>query len=389
MHLRGSQEGHALSGVAWVEQTGYVQHRDMGSLLTSVFRETRRAISEFLSPSLSREQVTALVGARHRQGRADGVDAVQLARSLVEPLLTVIDRGGKTWRSFGALACIDAVGGDSRKFTAWLAMPELIHVGSLIVDDVQDGSEIRRGGKTAHLLYGVPLSINAGNAAYFIAEQALSRCRLTPYRARRISDLYFDAMRAGHAGQAIDIDGLYEYVPAAVESGDMSELEQRVQAVNRLKTAVPAGTPARMGAVAGGGSEEQVEGLGGYFESVGMAFQIVDDVLNLRGFKGDRKQRGEDVRIGKVTLPIIKALGRLPHAEREFLWNTLRSKPQEDERVEGVLRLIEQTGALEACLADARELVEQAWWRLEPLIPDSLSKLWLRAFGWFVLERSF
>ena len=80
-----------------------------------------------------------------------------------------------------------------------------------------------------------------------------------------------------------------------------------------------------MGAVVGGGSDAQIAGVGEFFEAVGLAFQIVDDVLNLRGFAGDLNQRGEDISQGKVTLPIAIAMAKLPNDQRTCLWTTLQS----------------------------------------------------------------
>src|SRR6266540_7035349 len=89
----------------------------------------------------------------------EGLDAKQLGQALVRPVREIIDRGGKAWRSYAALACIDVVGGDSRKFLHWLAIPEVLHVGSLVVDDVEDRSEVRRGGATSHVIYGEALAV--------------------------------------------------------------------------------------------------------------------------------------------------------------------------------------------------------------------------------------
>jgi geranylgeranyl pyrophosphate synthase len=196
-------------------------------------------------------------------------------------------------------------------------------------------------------------------------------------------------MRAGHAGQAIDIDGLAELVPQALETGDVSELERRVFAIHRLKTAVPAGMAARIGAILGRGTEAQIDGVGKFFEAVGLAFQIIDDVLNLRGFKGDLKARGEDIQQGKLTLPVVKALGKLPKKDRRWLWKTLSSKPQDMQVVTKVIDKLESVGAIESCVTEARELVESAWTRLDPLVPDTQYKVMFRAFGWYVLERHY
>jgi geranylgeranyl pyrophosphate synthase len=268
-------------------------------------------------------------------------------------------------------------------------MPELLHVGSLIVDDVEDGSDVRRGGPACHVLHGQNRAINAGTAAYFLAEPPVFGDDLPPEAKLRIYRLYFDALRAGHAGQALDLEGVAEAGARAVSSGETAELERQILAIHRLKTATPAGMMARVGAILGGGSERQVEALGRFFEAVGLAFQIIDDVLNLRGFERDLKQRGEDVRQGKLTLPIARALGRLPLERRDWLWNVLRSKPQEAEVVDEVIELIDRVGALDDCARLAREHVDLAWERLDPVLDDSQVKLTFRAFSWFVLDRHY
>ena len=387
--VTGTRWGRPVAGVCWIEQTFPPSFLDLGGFFSAVRRSAQREIAELVSRSPSNAALAELIGSSGREGSLEGIDPALIGRSLTGPLLDVLDRGGKAWRSFVTLACIDAVGGDSTGFSSWLAMPELIHTGSLLVDDVQDGSTIRRGGPACHLIHGEAIAINAGTAAYFVAERFLSRCPLPPERAQRVLQLYFESMRAGHGGQALDIAGLEELLPAAVDTGDIQALVHRVAAINRLKTAAPVGALARMGAIAGGGTEVQVEGLGAYIEAVGMAFQLIDDVLNLRGFQGDLKQRGEDLRIGKVTMPVVRVLGSLDRQAREELWRTLRDKPCDDALVEDLIEQIERTGALDACVRDARHLVEEAWARVHAYLPSSLAKARLRALGWYVLERNF
>jgi geranylgeranyl pyrophosphate synthase len=237
-------------------------------------------------------------------------------------------------------------------------------------------------------MYGEPIAINAGTAAYFLTQHVL-QTDLSAETKLRIYDLYFAAMRAGHAGQAIDLGGMTELMPEVVATGDSRALTARVLACHRLKTAAPAGCLARMGAVAGGGDDEQIAAVGEFFEALGVAFQIVDDVLNLRGFKGDLKQRGEDISNGAVTLPVAIAMARLPRERREWLWKTLESRPTDAPTVAAAVELLESCGAVAACADMARELVEAGWRRAEPLLEPSLSRVMLRAFGWYVLERHY
>jgi geranylgeranyl pyrophosphate synthase len=318
------------------------------------------------------------------------VDLGVLANSLFKPIREIIDRGGKSWRSYAAMACCDVVGGDSRKFVQWLAVPELLHVGSLIVDDVQDRSIVRRGGPACHLIYGEPIAINAGTACYFLGQNLFQSVKVSDAAKLKLYDLYFEGMRGGHAGQALDLAGLEDIMPQVVESGDSTVAEQRILAVHRLKAAAPAAALSRMGAIIGGGSDEQIEAVGGFFEALGLAFQIIDDVLNLRGFTADLKSRGEDLSNGTVTFPVAKAMGMLPDKDHRMrIWETVRSKPTEGAVVKEVIDSLEACGAIQACVDQAGELVENAWTKAEPLLEDSLSKLMLRAFGWYVLERHY
>jgi geranylgeranyl pyrophosphate synthase len=301
----------------------------------------------------------------------------------------MIFRGGKAWRSYGILACIDLVGGDSQSRAHWLALPELLHVGSLIIDDVQDGSEIRRGGPSCHKIYGEALAINAGCAAYFLAQIPVGSSDLDERSRVRIYEAYFEAVRAAHAGQACDIDSLVSIMPGIVESGDGATLEKRVLGTHRLKSAAPPAALARMSVFLGGGTEEQSEGVGRLFESYGLAFQIIDDVLNLRGFEENRKNRGEDITRGKITAPVAKAMGRLGLSDRRTLWSIIKSKPTDYERIREAIQLIDGCGALQACSDDAHEFVESTWQSVSPLLPDSQFKVRMRSFGWFVLDRHY
>jgi geranylgeranyl pyrophosphate synthase/predicted secreted hydrolase len=387
--IHGTRDGNPVRGLGYFERSGFETVRDLDEFFAAVGEEVRASVARVLPLALGRDDADQLIAVAGREHYLDGVDLPQLSRSMIAPIRAITDRGGKSWRSYAALAACDVVGGDSRKFVQWLAVPELLHVGSLIVDDVQDHSEVRRGGPAAHITYGEPLAINAGTACYFVTQRLLVSGDISPANKLRLYDLYFEVMRAGHAGQALDLDGLHAMLPDVVESGDARLLESRVLATHRLKAGVPAACLARMGAVAGGGTDGQVEVVGRFFEALGLAFQIVDDVLNLRGFKGNLKARGEDVSNGTITLPVAKAMGRLGASERRLLWSQLASKPKDPVVVSAVVERLEASGAVQASADQARDLVESAWRVAEPLLADSIPKVMLRAFGWYVLERHY
>jgi geranylgeranyl pyrophosphate synthase len=389
VEIKGTKNGKPVSGLGYVERSGFAPFEDLDGFFEQVGKTVRRSVENVIPKHPSYKQARDLLASKEKEHYMTGVDVEQYARTHIHPIREIVDRGGKGWRSYAAITCCDIVGGDSREFVQWLAMPELMHVGSLIVDDVQDKSVTRRGGPTAHQMFGEAQAINSGTAAYFIGHRLLTSDKVSDRDQLKLYELYFDALRAGHAGQALDIDGFEPLMPGVVKSGDSGVLESRVLAVHRLKTAAPAGCLARMGAIGGGGSEAQVEGLGRFFEDLGLAFQIIDDVLNLRGFRGNLKAKAEDVTQGKITLPVAKAMSRLNEKDRQWLYTTLSSKPQDDKVVGAVVDMLERCGAIEACSQDARDLVETGWKKIEPLIDDSLAKMMLRAFGWYVLERHY
>lgn len=386
----GKVGGAKASGVAYIERRGFDLAKDLDSFFNSVGEEVRKSVAKVIPLDPTRAHVCELIASKAHSHFLQDVDVGVLARSLFKPMREICDRGGKSWRSYAALACCDAVGGDSRKFVNWLAMPELLHVGSLIVDDVQDRSTVRRGGPACHVMYGEAIAINSGSACYFLIQDLLITNEVSDAAKLRLYELYFEAMRCGHAGQALDLAGLEDIMQQVVESGNSTVAEKRILATHRLKAAAPAASLSRIGAIAGGGTDEQVEAIGLFFEALGLAFQIIDDVLNLRGFKADLKSRGEDVSNGSVTFPVAKAMGMLTDkADRQWLWETLRSKPKDLAVVEAVIVMLETCGAIQASVDHARELVESAWSKAQPLLEDSLSKVMLRAFGWYVLERHY
>jgi geranylgeranyl pyrophosphate synthase/predicted secreted hydrolase len=389
VEVKGTLRGKAVSGLGYVERSGYAPYETLDGFFEEVGKVVRQSVKRIIPRKPNYEEARELIASKEKENYMEGVDIEQYARAHLHPIRDIIDRGGKGWRSYAAITCCDIVGGDSRDFVQWLALPEMMHVGSLIVDDVEDKSEVRRGGPTAHLIYGEPQAINSGTAAYFIGAGLLMSDKLSDADKLRLYELYFDAIRAGHAGQALDIDGFDSVICEAVKTGESAVLESRVLAVHRLKTAAPAGCLARMGAIAGNGTYKQVTGLGRFFEEVGLAFQIVDDVLNLRGFKGHLKAKAEDVVHGKITLPVAKAMSRLPVEDRHWLYETLKAKPTDRKVVEAIVDKLENCGAVDACQQQARNMIEKGWAGIEPLVEDSLAKMMLRAFGWFVLERHY
>lgn len=383
----GSFMGAEVSGPGYIERNGFNTKVNIENFLKAVGIATQSAVESLLPLNPSDDQFHRLVNSPLGVTFFSDADKEQYVSSVIKPIREVVDRSKKAWRSYVFLACIDSVGGRSQPFIDWLAMPELIHAGSLIVDDVQDRSETRRGGTALHLLYGEALAINAGNASYFISELYMRHPQLPEHIRIKVYELYFEMMRAAHAGQGMDISGLHSLMPDAVSSGDSSVLEKRIYTIHRLKTAAPACTLAKLGGLIGGGRIEEIEALGNFFEAIGVAYQIMDDVLNLQGYDANLKDKGEDITAGKITMPVAKAMGLLPLDKREYVWKTIQTMPTDRTVIELVIGVLQNCGAIDTCRQEAEDLVESAWKEVDEVLPDSFYKIRLRAFGWFALKK--
>lgn len=387
--ISGKMLGEAVDGLGVVERSGFSSSDSIADFLKAVSGETQKSLHSLLPLTPTRTQLEKLVASEGTGQHLEGLNPKQYAQTVIKPIRKIVDRGGKAWRSYAFLACLDIVGGNSQPFLPGLGWPELLHVGSLIIDDVQDKSALRRGGPSCHELYGEPLAINAGNACYFLAESLFESLPISAEHKLHIYKLYFETLRAAHAGQAIDLDGFADLMPEIVQSGNGHLLESQILCVYRLKSAVPASALAQAGALLGGGTKEQIEGLGAFFEALGISFQIMDDVLNLRGFKDSLKLRGEDIAGGKVTLPVAKAMSLLSMKKRARLWKRIDSKSSESEQISETILIIEKSGAIEDCIQQAEQLIKVAWKKLDRLVPDSQAKARLQAFSWYVLKRHY
>jgi geranylgeranyl pyrophosphate synthase len=310
-------------------------------------------------------------------------------RFMIDPVRTIADRGGKGWRSYAMLVACEAVGGDSAPLRPFIGVIELLHVGSLIVDDVQDGSRLRRGGPSCHEEVGVPLAINAGNSAYFLWDRLVGCMPVSAEERMELYRLYFECMRAAHAGQALDIAGLSDCMAEAVETGDGALLLDAITTIHTYKTGAPVSLCLSTGAIVGRASNAQRAALAGYAVSMGTAFQIGDDVLNLRGFEQNLKEPGEDISAGKVTYPVAWAFCRLPRSKREDLRARLAARDGSHQNVQAVLGILESVDACGGALAEAESQMHHTWSVLDPLLPETCAKAALRAYGALLLRRHY
>lgn len=194
--------------------------------------------------------------------------------------------------SYGLCRCDDAPT-KSRELSLCAQAVELLHAGSLIVDDIQDGSATRRGSASIHKRYGIPGAICAGNWLYFWPLRLLQDLRLPAAIEHRMYTIYHDTLERAHYGQALDLKLQADQVPR-------DELPQIAAAVSELKTGSVTALAMQLGAMVAGADGETLTALGHFGRRFGVALQTLDDLGNMVG-RNDVEKRCEDLTQRKVT----------------------------------------------------------------------------------------
>ena len=300
---------------------------------------------------------------------------------LSKPIWDLLDRGGKRWRPALLLIIYEAVSGKKpdKKIFDVAAACEVIHNGSLMEDDVEDDSQLRRGKPCIHKIYGVDVAVNAGSAMYFLPLNAIVKNNFPQELKEKAFETYAQEMINIHFGQGFDIWW---------HKGHTQPNEKQYLQMCAFKTGTLARLSAKLGALLAGGSQKQVETLGRFAESIGVAFQIQDDILNLVGEEFAKgKGVGEDIHEGKRTLLVIHALKKLSPREAKRLREILDSHPTNQNTIKEAISLVKKTGAVEYAQEFARKLVRKAWRDAERVLEESESKRVLKAFADFLIER--
>jgi octaprenyl-diphosphate synthase len=251
------------------------------------------------------------------------------------------------------------------------AVVEIIHTATLVHDDIIDDAQMRRGRPSANTQWGNSKCVLAGDWLYMQAFKVA-----VEERNFRILDLLIELTQQMVEGELIQMESL----------GRRLSLKEHFDLIYR-KTACLFSVCMRLGAILGGASDEQEQRLGRYGRSLGMAFQIVDDVLDLTASEDVLgKPVFSDLREGKMTMAVIHALDRCDTAEAEIIDRVLRERAFNGITHQHIAGILERYGSIEAAhaaaqqyAADAREAVCS--------FPDSEIK---RALLWipeFVVER--
>ena len=284
----------------------------------------------------------------------------------------IVSAGGKRMRPMLTLAAAQAVGGTSHSTHALAAAVEFIHTATLLHDDVVDESDLRRGKPAAKAVWGNSASILVGD---FLFARAFTLMVETG---------------------SLDILGILSNASSIIAEGEVRQLAAQGRldlptedylAIIEAKTAALFEAAARAGALSGG-SEDHAAALASYGKNLGLAFQIVDDVLDYGGATSViGKVVGDDFREGKVTLPVIIARRRGKAEDHDFWERAMNAETQTETDLARAIHLIRTTGAADATIAEAEAYASLAKAALKTL-PESQWRDVLQDLADFCVKRA-
>lgn len=306
-------------------------------------------------------------------------DYSSCTESISKPVWNLLERGGKRWRPLLMKLSYFIVGGENKQLISKFSIiPELIHNGTLIIDDIEDCSELRRGKPCIHKIFGNDVAINAGNMLYYLPLLTLIKDEsLNPETKAKLYKIINEEMIKLSFGQAMDI---YWH------NNDCGVIENQYLQMCAFKTGTLARMSAKLGVILGNGTEKQINVLGKFAESIGIAFQIQDDILNITNNEWG-KDFGEDITEGKKSLIIIKTLEQANEIDKKRLLEILNIKTKNKELIKEAIKIIKKYSGIKDSKKVAEEIVSEAWEEINSELSDSDFKNKLKLFADFMIER--
>ena len=258
----------------------------------------------------------------------------------------IVAGGGKRLRPLLTLGCARLCGYRGDRHIALAAAVEFIHTATLLHDDVVDASDLRRGRGTANALWGNKPAILVGDFLFSRSFELM------------VADGSLRVLEILSRASAIIAEG---EVMQLMTTSDTGTTETAYLEVIQAKTAELFAAASRIGAVLGERPPAEEEALDMFGRNLGIAFQLVDDMLDFSARQSELgKSIGDDFRDGKVTLPILIAFARGTEEERGFWRRTIEEMDQQPGDLDRAIRLVENHGALAETLSRARNYAATA-----------------------------
>ena len=286
----------------------------------------------------------------------------------------IIAAGGKRLRPMLTLAGARMCGYEGDRHIGLAACVEFIHTATLLHDDVVDESDLRRGSATANSVWGNKSSVLVGDFLFSRAFELM------------VEDGDLDVLGILSRASSVIAEG---EVLQLVTANDTETSETDYLQVIESKTARLFSAAAEVGAIVAGGEGEERRALAEFGRNLGMAFQLVDDVLDYSARQTTfGKSVGDDFREGKITLPIVLAFRNGDDEEKAFWRRTLEDLEQKKGDFRRAVAMLERAGALAATVERARDYAAKARAALDMFPKGEIRSALTEAVA-FAVDRSY
>ncbi len=337
-------------------------------------------IEEYLTKKSSDQYVEKLLGKAVYK-----YDNEAITKGILEPSLYLFTLGGKRWRPVLMLLMIEALGGDVKNYVEFSIIPEVIHNATLIHDDIEDGSETRRGAPAVHMKYGLDVANNLGDFLYYFPIVALINSKKLDMKTKdKMLEIYAQEMLRVTTGQAVDI-AWHRFLVDPFRITEDEYLEMCYD-----KTGVLARMACKLAGALCHVDDAMLEKLGIFGATVGVAFQIQDDVLNIyeSGVSKSKGGVGDDISEGKITLMVIHVLKVANEKDRNRLTAILKMHTKDKKLIIEAIGIIKRYGAREYVSKTQKKIVTDAWNNIERKLNESDAKTHLKELVDFLINRS-
>ena len=311
----------------------------MSATVTSIANSAGR------TPSL--DPIMALVAGDMAQVNQVILDRMQSEIPLI-PMLAghLIAGGGKRMRPMLTLACARLLDYPGTRHHKLAASVEFIHTATLLHDDVVDGSDLRRGKRTANIIWGNPASVLVGDFLFSRSFELM------------VEDGSLKVLKILSHASAVIAEGEVNQLTAQRQVGLG---EERYLNIISSKTAALFAAACRIAAVVAERDQATEEALDAYGRNLGIAFQLVDDAIDYASDAGTMgKDLGDDFRDGKMTLPVILAHARGSEADRTFWKDAVEGRRVSDADLAYATQLLRDTNAIDDTIERARHFGQRA-----------------------------
>ncbi len=340
-----------------------------------------KLIEQYLPRRMSKKYLDFLIG------KDTNYNQKVLKLTIADPLWNFLDRGGKRWRPVLFLLILEAFGNTMRKAKDFLIIPELIHNGTLIADDLEDSSELRRGERCLHHLFGQDVALNAGNLAYFLPLKVFFKKQgsFPPEVFQKAYQTYIQEMINVSVGQAIDIGWHRDLAQPRGEEEYLEMCRQKSGAMVRLSV--------KLAAIFAGVEDKIIEKLAQVSDKMAVAFQIQDDILDV-DLKGKKRAKfgktfGNDIKEGKKTLMVIYTLRKANPKDKKRLLRILQKHTSNFNEAQEAIEILKNYGAIDYAKNKASDLMKEAQKEIDTLLIGRKNRQKIQALMQFLITRNY